>query len=169
MATEIWVNIGSGNGAWRHQAITWSSVQIDIRLRAISQEMPWPSINKICLKITYLNFHSNFPGANELKDPCFPQILISELPLCWAMTDDANILSYNINSAEQESIETNSSILFVTSLNATAQGDLTDDKSTWGQKINLSESVVYKVLMSYGITKPQWVNKKLFLSRFQIN
>ena len=28
--------------------------------------MPQPSITKIRLKITYLNFHSNFPGANEL-------------------------------------------------------------------------------------------------------
>ena len=34
--------------------------------RAISQEMPQPSITKIRLKITYLNFHANFPGANEL-------------------------------------------------------------------------------------------------------
>ena len=40
---------------------------IDIHMRAISQEMPQPSITKISLKITYLKFHSNFPGANELK------------------------------------------------------------------------------------------------------
>ena len=33
---------------------------------AISQEMPPPSITKIRLKITYLKFHSNFPGTNEL-------------------------------------------------------------------------------------------------------
>ena len=25
-----------------------------------------PSITEICLKITYVKFHSNFPGANEL-------------------------------------------------------------------------------------------------------
>ena len=48
MAAEIWVNIGSGDAL------------------AISQEMPQPSITKIHLKITYLKFHSNFPGANEL-------------------------------------------------------------------------------------------------------
>ena len=29
--------------------------------------MPQPPITKIHLKITYLKFHSNFPGANELK------------------------------------------------------------------------------------------------------
>ena len=29
--------------------------------------MPQPSITEICLKITYLKFHSNFRGANELK------------------------------------------------------------------------------------------------------
>ena len=28
--------------------------------------MPQPSITKIRLKITYLKYHSNFPGANEL-------------------------------------------------------------------------------------------------------
>ena len=39
----------------------------DIHIRAISQEMPHPSITQISLKITYLRFHSKFPGANELK------------------------------------------------------------------------------------------------------
>ena len=28
--------------------------------------MPQPSVTKICLKITCIKFHSNFPGANEL-------------------------------------------------------------------------------------------------------
>ena len=56
------------------QAITWTDVDessvksSDIHTRAISQEMPQPLITKICLKITYLKFHSNFPGNNELKD-----------------------------------------------------------------------------------------------------
>ena len=36
-------------------------------VRAISQEMPQSSIAKICLKITCLKFHSNFPGVNELS------------------------------------------------------------------------------------------------------
>ena len=34
----------------------------DIHIRTISQEMPQPPITKICLKITCLKFHSNFPG-----------------------------------------------------------------------------------------------------------
>ena len=38
----------------------------DIHIRAISQEMPQPSITKICLKITCLKYHSNFQGVNEL-------------------------------------------------------------------------------------------------------
>ena len=38
----------------------------DTHIRAILQEMPQPSITKIHLKSTYLKFHSNFPGANEL-------------------------------------------------------------------------------------------------------
>ena len=59
--------------AWRHQAITWTNVDwssvkcSDIHIRAISQETPQPSITEICLKITYLKFHSNFPGANEFN------------------------------------------------------------------------------------------------------
>ena len=59
--------------AWRHQAITWTNVDWSsvkssgIHIRSISQEMPQPSITKICLKIRYLKYHSNFPGTNELK------------------------------------------------------------------------------------------------------
>ena len=67
------VNIGSGYGLLPdgtkplpepmltdHQ---WSPS--DIHIRAISLEVPQPSVTEICLKIMYLNFHSNFPGANE--------------------------------------------------------------------------------------------------------
>ena len=38
-----------------------------IQIRAISQEMPQPSVTEIRLKITYLKLNSNFPGANELN------------------------------------------------------------------------------------------------------
>ena len=60
--------------AWRHQAITWTNVDwslvnsSDIHIRAISQEVPQQPITKICLKITYLKFHSNFPEVNEQKN-----------------------------------------------------------------------------------------------------
>ena len=75
MVTEIWVNIGSGNGLLPdgtkpspEPMLTWSSVKSsDINIREISQEMPQPSTIKIHLKITYIKFHSNFPGANELN------------------------------------------------------------------------------------------------------
>ena len=43
----------------------WSPVTFI--LGHFSQEMPQPSITKFDLKITYLIFHSNFPGANELR------------------------------------------------------------------------------------------------------
>ena len=43
----------------------------DIHIRAISQEIPQLSITKIHLKIPYLKFHTNFPGANELIIQCF--------------------------------------------------------------------------------------------------
>ena len=77
--------------AWRHQAITWTNVDwssvksSDIHVRAISQEMPQPSITKICLKITCLKFHSYFPGANELS-PCttvWLTLWLADLYIVW--------------------------------------------------------------------------------------
>ena len=52
MATEIWVNFGSGNGLL-HQAITWTNADLssvkskDIHLEEISWEMSQPSITKM--------------------------------------------------------------------------------------------------------------------------
>ena len=40
----------------------------DIHLRTISQEIPQPSITEEYLNINSLKFHSNAPGANELKN-----------------------------------------------------------------------------------------------------
>ena len=45
----------------------------DIHIRAISQDMPQPWIIKIHLKITYIKFHSNFQGVNELIGLIFLQ------------------------------------------------------------------------------------------------
>ena len=77
MATEIWVNIGLGNGLLplpepmltdTRVNVDWSSVKSsDINIRAISQVMPQPWITKIRLKITYLKFYWNSPGPNELN------------------------------------------------------------------------------------------------------
>ena len=39
----------------------------DHQLKAISQEIPQPSITKVSLKITYITIHANLPGANELN------------------------------------------------------------------------------------------------------
>ena len=36
-------------------------------LKAISKELPRPSVAKISLKITFIKCHSNHPGVNELK------------------------------------------------------------------------------------------------------
>ena len=84
MTTEIWVNLGSDNGLLPdgtkplpEPMLTddqWSPH--DIHIRAISQEMPQPSITEICLKITYLNFHSDFPGASELMSFTVLQIVL---------------------------------------------------------------------------------------------
>ena len=66
--------------AWRHQAITWTNVDqlsvrsCDIHLKAISQEVSQSQITKITLKISYLKFHSNLPGANKSTKPLVTQI-----------------------------------------------------------------------------------------------
>ena len=61
--------------AWRHQAITWTNVDLSsVRFsysnhqRVIPQGKTWSSITEISLKISNLNFDSNFPGANELMN-----------------------------------------------------------------------------------------------------
>ena len=49
--------------AWRHQAITWTNVDIssinptDIHVRRTAQEIPQSSSTKISLKFTYAKFH----------------------------------------------------------------------------------------------------------------
>ena len=59
--------------AWRHQAITWTNVDLSsvwssgIHLRSISSEIPQPPFTKVSLKITYLKLNWNLPGANELR------------------------------------------------------------------------------------------------------
>ena len=77
MATQIWVNMGSGNGLLPDGTkplpepmlnVNLSSVRSsDIYLRASSQDITQPSISEIIWKIKYLKFHSNFQGANELR------------------------------------------------------------------------------------------------------
>ena len=69
--------------AWRNQAITWTSVELssvrssNIHLRAVSQEIPHQSINKISFKFAYLKFRSNILGANGLP---MPTLALSSIP-----------------------------------------------------------------------------------------
>ena len=57
------------------QTITWTNVELsslwssDVHLRAISFEISQPSVTKISLKIYFLRFYWNLPGANELIKP----------------------------------------------------------------------------------------------------
>ena len=59
--------------AYWHLVIIWPSVDSlserfnGIHLRAISQDTHEPSITRFRMKLTDLNFHTNLPGANELK------------------------------------------------------------------------------------------------------
>ena len=58
--------------AWWRQAITWPNVDLwlvrssNIHLIVISQEIPQSPITTTNLKITYLEFHADLPGDNEL-------------------------------------------------------------------------------------------------------
>ena len=78
--TQIKINsLWLSDGIWRQRSgstlalvkviawtnVDWSSAKSS-DIRAISQEMPQPPITKIRLNITYLKFHSDFTGANEL-------------------------------------------------------------------------------------------------------
>ena len=71
---EHWLR--QGLDAWRHQAITWTNVDlpsvrsIDIHLSTILQEILQPSITKITWKITSLKFLWNLPEVNELMFGC---------------------------------------------------------------------------------------------------
>ena len=68
--------------AWRHQAITWTNVDLslrssDVHLRAILLEISEPSVTKISLKIAYLKLNWNLPGASELL---YVAIFVAMLP-----------------------------------------------------------------------------------------
>ena len=65
MAIQIWVNIGSDDGLLPDDTkpSPESMVSSDINLKEISQQIPQLSITKVSLKITYLKFRSNLPGA----------------------------------------------------------------------------------------------------------
>ena len=82
--------------AWRHQAITWTSVYAssvrssDIQWRAISQKIPQPSIIKSSLSITYLKLHSNTPGGNGLINKANLRALIAVTSLNFCLKLDSN-------------------------------------------------------------------------------
>ena len=69
--------------AWRPQAITWTNVDFsslrssDVHLRAILFQISQPSVTKISLKIIFVIFYWNLPGASELRHHASPVWLLS--------------------------------------------------------------------------------------------
>ena len=59
-------------------------VSNDAHLRAISLEMSQPSVTKISVKIIFLRFYWNLPGANELNDS-----------ILWHKPESSNPLTYH--------------------------------------------------------------------------
>ena len=74
---QILIKITWGSNLISFLIVTLTNVDLspirssDIHLRAITQEIPQPSISKISVKIEYLKFHSNPPGANKLNVSVF--------------------------------------------------------------------------------------------------
>ena len=60
--------------AWRHQAITWTNVNLSsvkslgIHVKALSLDDVKIPINKMRLKIAVLKWHLGLPGANAIYD-----------------------------------------------------------------------------------------------------
>ena len=78
--------------AWRHQAITWTNVDLSsvmslgIHLRALSLDNVKKPINKTRLKIAPLKWHPGLPGANELKwaeETCQHHKVLKQNPQQW--------------------------------------------------------------------------------------
>ena len=79
----------------------------DIHIRAITQGMTQPSIIKIHLTITYLKFHSNFPGTHELRSslcgysmPCDWYFKHIHTFKCWKLPCLRNFAEFNIESCK---------------------------------------------------------------------
>ena len=81
MVTQIWVNNGSDKWAWCLMVPSHYLNQCWLVISNVPS-LPWqssegnrisfsnqPTIIKISLKVAYLKFHSNLPGANELMKP----------------------------------------------------------------------------------------------------
>ena len=66
MATENWVNIGSGNGLLPDGTKPLPKPMLTYHQWG-SLKIPQIAVTKMSLKITYHFFHK-LPGANELKD-----------------------------------------------------------------------------------------------------
>ena len=73
MAVDILVNTGSGNGLLPdgtkpllEPMLTYHQYGPETFIWGISQSIPQLSTTGITLKIPYLKFHSNLPGADEL-------------------------------------------------------------------------------------------------------
>ena len=77
MVTSIWVNTASGNGLLPVGTKPLPKVNIDLSSSKVqwyssqcnfTRDTRQPSISKFSLKITYVEFHSNLPGVNQLAN-----------------------------------------------------------------------------------------------------
>ena len=70
---------------------------------AISHDIPQPSITELSLQITYVNFHSNHPGANELINHHILIILYQSIIYvlnCLKKDKEATYISVSIMTAD---------------------------------------------------------------------
>ena len=83
MVTEIWVNIGSGNGLLPDGTKPLPEPMLTYHQKGwvtfIWGQVHKPSTTEIIWKIKYLKFHSNFPGANESRQLDTSALVIQEV------------------------------------------------------------------------------------------
>ena len=66
---------------------------ITSKVQRHSSEIPQPPVTEISLKITYLNFFSNLPGANELK--FVVSLLVYRLEFLFIFSSHCNLVLYS--------------------------------------------------------------------------
>ena len=191
-STGHWV-AGTGTGeskvgnwtwlvAWRHQANTWTNVDLSsvrssgIHLRAISLEIPQAPFTKVSLKITYVKLNLNSPGANELMAVSISAVKLQvpcsinatrEVPVhlnenVWNLIDTSltqwhfNQIFRHFHSEEQTAPWCRCEIVPAIQF---------DDKSTvWGKSLTPNRSLNQwwlRPMTPNGVTRPQWVNSLL--------
>ena len=147
-------------GAWRHQAITWTNVDLsslrssDIHLRAVSHLIPLPPFTKIRLKIAYIRFHSNLPEVNKLTVDAIVSAVFSCICLAIHVILFLKLISYvQVNSWCRLAVQKEASQRMRRTRNKSVGANLLG-MGEWHFTWSLSESLLYYARLSWAM----WVS-----------